>query len=190
MVAGFPHGSTLFGARHHGTSFWARTTNLQVRLQEVEEHTYFLKAATGTVGRGMSQGEYEGVKTLHRVILEGIPRPVAWGTYKSNTDTHFPSATSSIWLKICPTFNSSVRCSLSCIERAYLSPNGKFGFSTMTSEGTFGKTRSGAILGKSLSRDCLKHLSIRRGKCTERTKSSKRCFYHSTTRCSQDFSVH
>ena len=37
----------------------------------------------------MLRGEYHGVKALFKFVPEGIPRPVAWGTYKANPNTHF-----------------------------------------------------------------------------------------------------
>jgi protein-ribulosamine 3-kinase len=48
-----------------------------------------MKVATGDVGLGMLRGEYFGVKELHRFVPEGIPHPVAWGTYRADPNTHF-----------------------------------------------------------------------------------------------------
>lgn len=35
------------------------------------------------------RGEFEGVTKLYEFIPEGMPRPVAWGTHRSQSDTHF-----------------------------------------------------------------------------------------------------
>lgn len=37
----------------------------------------------------MIRGEYEGSKTIYKYTPEGIPQPVAWGTYRSDPNTHF-----------------------------------------------------------------------------------------------------
>ena len=85
----------------------------------------------------MSQGEYEGTKALHQVVPEGIPRPVAWGTYKSNADTHFYICDFIDMIEDLP--DVQLFCALLAKlhrESMSLSPNGKFGFPTMTYEGT------------------------------------------------------
>ena len=52
--------------------------------------TYFLKSSAGDLGKSMLRGEFEGAKVIHNYNYtpEGIPRPVAWGTYRSDPDTH------------------------------------------------------------------------------------------------------
>lgn len=84
----------------------------------------------------MLRGEYEGVSKLYEVIPEGVPRPVAWGTYKSQPDTHFylcDFLDMSEELPDIPAF---------CLLLAKLhkesiprSPNGMFGFHEVTYEG-------------------------------------------------------
>jgi len=37
----------------------------------------------------MLRGECEGSKTIYKYTPEGIPRPVGWGTYKSDPNTYF-----------------------------------------------------------------------------------------------------
>lgn len=37
----------------------------------------------------MLRGECEGVKVIHKYTPEGIPCPVAWGSYRSDPNTHF-----------------------------------------------------------------------------------------------------
>lgn len=48
-----------------------------------------MKVATGNIGLGMLRGEYHGVRAIYNFVPEGIPRPIAWGTYKADSHTHF-----------------------------------------------------------------------------------------------------
>ncbi|RYP92351.1 hypothetical protein DL770_001553 [Monosporascus sp. CRB-9-2] len=48
-----------------------------------------LKGASGDVGYNMMKGAFEAEKALHEFIPEHVPRPIAYGTYKSQPDTHF-----------------------------------------------------------------------------------------------------
>lgn len=37
----------------------------------------------------MMHGTFESEKTIHFHAPENVPEPIAWGTYKSQPDTHF-----------------------------------------------------------------------------------------------------
>ncbi|KAM0324102.1 hypothetical protein ACHAQA_008292 [Verticillium albo-atrum] len=52
-------------------------------------HSYFMKVATGEVGLGMLRGKFHGATEIYKYITTGIPRPVSWGTYRANPETHF-----------------------------------------------------------------------------------------------------
>ncbi|KAF2831012.1 hypothetical protein CC86DRAFT_377933 [Ophiobolus disseminans] len=91
----------------------------------------------GDVGKGMSHGEFEGIKALHQVVPKGVPRPVAWGTYKSNPNIHFYLCDFVDMIEDLPDVPKF--CALLAklhMNSIPLSPNGKFGFHTMTYEGT------------------------------------------------------
>ncbi|KAM5356573.1 hypothetical protein ACJ41O_003219 [Fusarium nematophilum] len=85
----FPPGSKVKDARSHGGSFWTRTARIDVELPSGTLQPYFLKTSTGNLGMSMLRGEYEGSKTIHKYTPGGIPRPAAWGTYRSEPNTHF-----------------------------------------------------------------------------------------------------
>lgn len=48
-----------------------------------------MKVATGEIGLGMFRGEYHRVSASCKFIPDSFPRPVAWGTCKSDANTHF-----------------------------------------------------------------------------------------------------
>ncbi|KAK7949340.1 uncharacterized protein PG986_010226 [Apiospora aurea] len=76
-------------AKPHGASFWTRTARIVLELPDKTHLRYFMKVATGDVGRGMCEGEFHGVSALHKFVPMGVPRPIAWGTYEADPDTHF-----------------------------------------------------------------------------------------------------
>ena len=92
-----------------------------------------MKVATGATGRGMLRGEYEGVSKLYSIIPEGVPKPVAWRTYRSQPKTHFYlcdfADMDEAQLPDMQAFCRLHRESMS------LSPDGKFGFHVVTYEG-------------------------------------------------------
>ncbi|KAJ8133461.1 hypothetical protein O1611_g171 [Lasiodiplodia mahajangana] len=85
----FPKESKLKEAKSHGASFWTRTARIDIELSDNTIQSYFMKSSSGELGMSMLRGEYHGAKTIHKYTPKGIPRPVAWGTYKSDPNTHF-----------------------------------------------------------------------------------------------------
>ncbi|KAG8169912.1 hypothetical protein KVR01_000657 [Diaporthe batatas] len=85
----FPPASKLKNARSHGASFWTRSARIDIELADGSTQTFFLKVAKGDLGKSMLRGEFEGATTIYKYTPEGIPRPVAWGTYKADSNVHF-----------------------------------------------------------------------------------------------------
>lgn len=136
-MEGFPKGTEVIEAWPHRARFWTCTARIHVKLPDGTPHTYFLKIATGDVGRGMCQGEFEGIKVLYQVVPGGVPRPVAWGTYSANADTHFYLCDFIDMIEALPDIPAF--CAMLAKlhrESIPLSPNGKFGFPITTYEGT------------------------------------------------------
>lgn len=95
--------------------------------------SYFLKIAMGDPGHKMLQGEYEGVKAIHDIVPEFVPRPIAWGKYKSAEATYFFLA------DFIPMVQDVQKPEAFCEMLARLhkkstekSPNGKWGFHVVT----------------------------------------------------------
>jgi protein-ribulosamine 3-kinase len=132
----FPNGYKLFSALPHGASFWARTARVNVGLPDGTHQSYFLKVAKNDLGRGMSQGEYEGICSLYKIAPHLVPRPIGWGTYKSDPDTHFFLADFIDMIEELPDVQQF------CAQLANmhkdsipLSPKGQFGFHATTYKG-------------------------------------------------------
>lgn len=137
MISGLPPSTTIISASPHGASFWTRTAKIDVELSDGSPHVYFMKIATGDTGRGMVRGEFEGVTKLYEVIPEGVPRPIAWGTYKSQPDTHFYLCDFLDMIEDLPdVYAFSLLLAKLHKESIPRSPNGKFGFHEVTYEGS------------------------------------------------------
>jgi protein-ribulosamine 3-kinase len=129
----FPKGFTLLSALPHGASFWARTARVNIQLLDGTCQSYFLKVAKNDLGRGMSQGEFEGMIALYEIAPDFVPQPIGWGTYKSDPDTHFYLADFIDMIEELPDLQRF------CAQLAKMhkdsiqhSPDGKFGFHTTT----------------------------------------------------------
>ncbi|KAM0440041.1 hypothetical protein ACHAPT_001144 [Fusarium lateritium] len=89
VAENFPPGSKVKDARAHGASFWTRPARIDVELPDKTLQQYFLKTGTGEHGLSMIRGEFEGSRVIHKYTPQGIPRPIAWGSYRSDPTTHF-----------------------------------------------------------------------------------------------------
>ena len=47
------------------------------------------QSVLGEVGANMMKGAYEAENALHNIIPDSVPKPVTWGTYQSDSETHF-----------------------------------------------------------------------------------------------------
>ncbi|CRK41923.1 hypothetical protein BN1708_008591 [Verticillium longisporum] len=74
VQAALPKGSEFLEISSHGASFWTRTARV---------------VSIGEVGKGMVNGEFVSMSALHSTLPELAPKPISWGTYKSNDNIHF-----------------------------------------------------------------------------------------------------
>lgn len=80
------------------------------------------------------QGEYESMKVLHTMTPDFAPKPIAWGTFKSNHDLHFFLGNFHDMDNELPEMEQfSAR--LAQLHRDSVSPTGKFGFHVTTYNG-------------------------------------------------------
>ena len=126
----FPPGSKLLSAKTHGASFWTRTARVTVELADGSPQIFFLKIGKD---RSMLQSEFEGVTALHSVVPELVPRPIAWGEYKSMPSTYFYLA-DFVPMKMDMPEPQAFCALLARLHRDSipLSPDGKFGFHVQT----------------------------------------------------------
>jgi protein-ribulosamine 3-kinase len=111
---------------------------VNIKLADDTSHSFFLKVARDDVGGlGMLRGEYEGAAALYSVAPDFVPRPVGWGTYKSDPTTHFYLCDFIEMIEELPDVHKfCARLAKMHQDSIPLSPNGKFGFHVQTFEGS------------------------------------------------------
>ena len=85
-----PKRCRMLSIEPHGVSFWARTYRINVELAGTKAvQSFFIKVISSEVGRDMMHSEFECTKTIHRLMPNFVPQPVAWGSYRLLSNTHF-----------------------------------------------------------------------------------------------------
>ncbi|KAI9719879.1 MAG: hypothetical protein M1828_006009 [Chrysothrix sp. TS-e1954] len=87
-----------------------------MKLEDCSSLSYFLKVTQNDQGLAMVSGEFVSMSTLYAALEYLTPKPIATGTYAANANIHF--------------------FFLAELHRNGLSPNGKYGFSVPTLQGT------------------------------------------------------
>ncbi|KAG8525539.1 uncharacterized protein KY384_009183 [Bacidia gigantensis] len=149
-VPELPQGSQVKSISPYGASYWTRTAEIQTQ-QADESVSYFLKVSNLSVleifelmslqvtqndtGRAMVSGEYVSMKALHDTLPTLTPRPIAWGTYAADANVHFFLCGFVDMTDDLPDVQM-MGASLAELHKRGLSPNGKYGFSVPTLQGT------------------------------------------------------
>ena len=132
-----PEGSSVTSAEGGAASYWSQTARIHVQISGGEERAYFLKLTRGSIGKLMTQGEFESMKALHAFGHQMVPEPIGYGTFSTDPDTHF------ILLEFIDLHDGLPSEEKLCRQIAELhrksmehSPDGKFGFHVTTCNGT------------------------------------------------------
>ena len=126
-----PKSCVVVATEPHGVSFWANTGRIDVVLSNGQDHSFFIKVISGPVGKNMMQSEYESTKSIYEVQVSFVPKPIAWGTYESNTDTHFYLCEYREMTGEVPEPRKFTQ-HLAALHQDSVSPDGKFGFHMTT----------------------------------------------------------
>jgi protein-ribulosamine 3-kinase len=115
-------------------SFWANTGRIHVELADGSPKTFFIKVISKEQGKNMMYGEFESMKTIHTLLPDFAPKPIAWGTYESIPDTHFFLCDYREMIDEMPD-PPRFASRLAALHQNSISPNGKFGFHVTTYSG-------------------------------------------------------
>ncbi|KAL4744898.1 hypothetical protein BDW72DRAFT_208641 [Aspergillus terricola var. indicus] len=88
VLAKLPTGLTVVGIYPHGASYWTRTAEIKTTDAQ-NDAVSFLKVSQGDNAKGMMRGEFHSMAALHSALPELVPKPIAWGTYHDDPNTHF-----------------------------------------------------------------------------------------------------
>lgn len=79
----------MISTEPHGVSFWASTGRIDAKLEDGSLQSFFIKVTSKDVARQMMHGEFESSLAIYRMLPDFIPKPIAWGSYKTIPATHF-----------------------------------------------------------------------------------------------------
>ena len=83
----------------------------------------------------MVSGEFISMRTLYETLPDAVPTPIAWGTYASNPNIHFFLCSFVEMTDDLPDIQK-FSAKLAELHMKGSSPNGKYGFSVPTLQGT------------------------------------------------------
>ncbi|KAL8949395.1 MAG: hypothetical protein Q9222_004496 [Ikaeria aurantiellina] len=89
VSAKLPLGCRIVSIKAHGSSFWANTGRIDIKLTDGNSKSFFIKVTSQEVGKNMVRSEFECTMAIHTLLSNFTPKPITWGTYQTNTDTHF-----------------------------------------------------------------------------------------------------
>lgn len=134
VLAELPKGCRVVSTESHGVSFWANTGRIDVELADGSPKTFFIKVISKELGKNMVHSEFESMKTIHTLLPDFAPKPIAWGTYETIPDTHFFLCDYREMLDEMPDPHKFAS-RLAALHQNSVSPNGKFGFHINTYSG-------------------------------------------------------
>ncbi|KZL79516.1 hypothetical protein CI238_05842, partial [Colletotrichum incanum] len=89
VMAKLPLGCKVLSVAPSGQSLWVATVKIVVKLEDGKIAEYFKKGAAGSRGADMMRGTFEAEQALYTFAPEHVPKPIGWGTYSADADTHF-----------------------------------------------------------------------------------------------------
>ncbi|KAL8688735.1 MAG: hypothetical protein Q9218_005423, partial [Villophora microphyllina] len=89
VLTKLPDGVKVLSISPSGASAWVQTVRIDTQLVDGTSKTYFKKGALGDRGRRMMEGTFASEQMLYSFAPKNVPKPLAWGTYKSKPDSHF-----------------------------------------------------------------------------------------------------
>ncbi|KAH0536564.1 hypothetical protein FGG08_006572 [Glutinoglossum americanum] len=133
VLAKLPPGTKVLSIAPHGASLWVQTVRIDTRLPDGTIKIYFKKGGSGERGRMMMEGTFESETAFYSFAPKNVPKPVGWGTYKSDTNSHFYICDFQDMIEDLP----DIRKFPALMARIHLdsmgkSPTGKFGFHVTT----------------------------------------------------------
>ncbi|KAL2114387.1 hypothetical protein VUR80DRAFT_8077 [Thermomyces stellatus] len=132
-LAALPDCETVLNVQQHGSSEWAKTFCITTLQRDGEEQRYFMKVSVGHHGREALRGEFTSTLAIHSVTPNFCPKPISWGTFQGDADTLFYLCNFYDFSEGLPDPDSF--CRKLATLHSQESPNGKFGFPCVTSNG-------------------------------------------------------
>ncbi|KAL8832478.1 MAG: hypothetical protein Q9191_000248 [Dirinaria sp. TL-2023a] len=128
-----PPGSKVIEITPSGASAWVQTVRIRTHQENGTSKDFFKKVQRGSVGRRMMLGTFASENAFYNFAPRNIPKPIAWGNYKSNEDMWFYLAEYHDMTDEVPDPQQFVSIIVKIHrESSGKSPTGKFGFEVPT----------------------------------------------------------
>ncbi|KAK5312977.1 hypothetical protein LTR93_011119 [Exophiala xenobiotica] len=135
VVAELPDGCRILSTEGHGVSFWANTARIDVVIADGQtRNSFFVKVVSNDIAKNMVYGEFGSMKAIYSLLPDFVPKPIAWGTYRSNPDIHFFLCEYREMADNMPD-PKKFSAQLALLHKNSQSPTGKFGFHITTCSG-------------------------------------------------------
>ena len=135
----------------------------------------------------MLQSEFEGCNAIYPIVSDFVPRPIAWGTYKSDSNTHYYVAEFVPKIEEVPEPQSF--CALLAKlhkDSIALSKNGKFGFHVTTYGGTMPNDVTWCDTWEEFFTRGLRSFAEQEKAAQGVSEELEKCFHESSTKSSHD----
>ncbi|KLU88595.1 hypothetical protein MAPG_07580 [Magnaporthiopsis poae ATCC 64411] len=116
-------------------SAWAAARRVIVRQTDGKQESYFVKVSLGHHGREALRGEYEATAAIHAITPGFCPKPIAWGTFQADDNSHFYMCKYYDLDPVARPPKESFCSNLARLHSSHTSPEGKFGFHCVTYNG-------------------------------------------------------
>ncbi|KAJ2988233.1 hypothetical protein NUW58_g4087 [Xylaria curta] len=134
VIKVLPNVKEIVSVSKSGESAWARASRIDVLHEDNSEESYFMKVSRGHHGLEALKGEYESTSAIYAITPDFSPKPISWGTFKTDRDSHFYICKFYEFADGLP--NPKMFCAnLAKLHSSHTSPTGKFGFHVVTYNG-------------------------------------------------------
>ncbi|KAI0527862.1 Fructosamine kinase-domain-containing protein [Xylaria bambusicola] len=134
IIEVLPSVKEIVSVSKSGESAWARASRIDVLHEDNSKESYFMKVSQGHDGLESLKGEYESTSAIYSITPDFCPRPIAWGTFKTDNDSHFYICKFYEFTDGLP--NPKMFCAnLARLHSSHSSPTGRFGFHVVTYNG-------------------------------------------------------
>ncbi|KAK8014441.1 hypothetical protein PG990_007737 [Apiospora arundinis] len=89
VIRVLPPLNTVLSVKLSGESAWAKSSRVDVELADGSTESFFMKTSDGHHGRESLKGEFESTAAIYAITPEFCPKPMGWGTFKSDSNLHF-----------------------------------------------------------------------------------------------------
>ncbi|KAL7801490.1 Fructosamine kinase domain-containing protein [Trichoderma afarasin] len=134
VLSALPDVAEVLEVAYHQESAWAKAFRLNVRNNDGSNEDYFMKVSVDHHGKLALMGEFESTSAIHKIIPEFCPKPIGWGTFKNDTNSHFYICKFYDFIEGVPEPNFFCE-QLARLHSSHTSPEGKFGFHCTTYNG-------------------------------------------------------